>query len=127
MASKINTVGILWIILGVLSILGAAFVGLSGGAFLAGMKGAAGSTPSDAAPAAVMAGFMGIIAAACLIFGIVEIVAGMALRKHRSWARIVIIILSILNLFAFPLGTIVAIYSLVVLLSAEAKPAFAAG
>jgi len=124
MDSKINTVGILWIILGVLSILVAAFVGVSGGAFLAGMLGA---SDSNGPPAAVAAGFMGIIAAGFLVFGIVEIVAGLALRKHRSWARILIIILSILNLFSFPFGTIVGIYSLIVLLSAEAKPAFAAG
>ena len=125
MDGKINTVGILWIILGVLSILIAAFIGVTGGAFLAGIMGA--SSSSDAPPAAILAGFMGVIAVGFLVFGILEIVAGMALRKHRPWARIAIIILSILNLFSFPLGTIVGIYSLVVLLSAEAKPAFAAG
>src|SRR5438477_1678351 len=121
MDNKINTVGILWMVLGILSILGAIFMVISGGAFMAGsMHGT-----DQQAGGAIFAGIMWIIAAFVAVIGIIEFLAGSAPRKHRPWARVAIIVLSIINLFAFPIGTIVAIYSLVVLLSADAKPLFA--
>ena len=120
MDSKINTVGILWMVLGILSILGAVFMVISGGAFMAGMKGT-----DQQAGGAIFAGVMWVIAAFVALIGIIEFLAGSALRKHRPWARIAIIVLSIINLLGFPIGTIVGIYSLVVLLSADAKPLFA--
>jgi hypothetical protein len=120
MDGKINIVGILWAILGALTILGGAMAGLGGGAFFAGMRG-----QDQQAAGAIFAGLMGIMAVFCVVLGIVEVMAGMALRKHRPWARIAIIILSIINLLGFPIGTIIGIYSLIVLLSAEAKPMFA--
>jgi uncharacterized membrane protein len=119
MDSKINTVGILWMVLGILTILGAVFMAVSGGAFMAGMH-----APDERAGGAIFASIMWIIAAFVLVIGIFEFLAGSALRKHRPWARIAIIVLSIINLFGFPIGTIVGIYSLVVLLSADAKPVF---
>jgi hypothetical protein len=124
MNDKINMVGIVWVVLGVLTCLGAGFVMLGGGAMLAGF--ASGGDHDAAVAGSMVAGFMGILAICILVMGIFEIVAGLALRKHRPWARIAIIILAILNILGFPIGTIVGIFSLIVLLSAEAKPVFAA-
>jgi hypothetical protein len=52
------------------------------------------------------------------------IIAGWGLLNRRPWARIVIIILSILALIRFPLGTIVGVYGLWVLLSSEGAAQF---
>ena len=54
------------------------------------------------------------------IISVPNIMAGWALIKHKSWGRILTIILSILNVFAFPLGTALGIYGLWGLFQPEA-------
>lgn len=49
-----------------------------------------------------------------------EIIAVWGLLAHAPWARILIIVLSILSLFRFPLGTVLAIYTLWVFVPAHA-------
>ena len=47
--------------------------------------------------------------------------AGIGLLQYRSWGRILAIIMSILILFKFPLGTAIAIYAFWVLFSEEGR------
>ena len=54
------------------------------------------------------------------IISVPNILAGWALIKHKSWGRILTIILSILNLPALPLGTALGVYGLWVLFQPEA-------
>ncbi len=54
------------------------------------------------------------------IISVPNILPGWALIKHKSWGRILAIILSILNIFAFPLGTALGVYGLWVLFQPEA-------
>ncbi len=56
-----------------------------------------------------------------------SILAGIGLLKRKAWARPLTLILSILALFNFPVGTIIAIYAFWVLLSDETTPLLAAG
>jgi hypothetical protein len=51
-------------------------------------------------------------------------VAGFGLFKHKSWARILAIILAILNLILFPIGTALGIYTLVIMFNEETKALF---
>ena len=53
------------------------------------------------------------------IISVPNILAGWALIKHKSWGRILTIILSILNLPALPLGTALGVYGLWVLFQPE--------
>jgi len=70
--------------------------------------------------AGLIFGTIGIIVLLIIaIVSIPNVLAGWALIKHRSWGRILTIVLSILNLFAFPLGTALGIYGLWVLLQPE--------
>jgi len=50
--------------------------------------------------------------------------AGYGLLKYKAWARILTIILSILNLIRFPIGTALGIYTLVIMFNEEAKVLF---
>jgi hypothetical protein len=50
--------------------------------------------------------------------------ASLALLNYRPWGRTAVIILSVLRLFAFPLGTIFGVYSLWALLNSETKDIF---
>jgi tRNA A-37 threonylcarbamoyl transferase component Bud32 len=54
-----------------------------------------------------------------------EVIAGIGLLKRRSWARILAIIIAILDLIHIPIGTAIGIYSLWVLLNDETARLFA--
>ena len=59
-----------------------------------------------------------------LVMSIPDIIAGIGLLERRPWARILGIILCILGLLHFPLGTIVGVYGLWVLFSPETEALF---
>ena len=52
------------------------------------------------------------------------IAAGYGLLNYKSWARILAIILAILNLILFPIGTALGIYTLVIMFNEETKALF---
>jgi fructose-specific phosphotransferase system IIC component len=55
---------------------------------------------------------------------IANFVAGVWVLQYKNWARILAIILAILNLILFPIGTILGIYTLWVLFNDETKTLF---
>lgn len=66
---------------------------------------------------------LSIIALIIIVFGILtavpSIIGGIFLLKFKEWSRILVIIISFINLINFPIGTAVGIYSLWVLLNKE--------
>ncbi len=52
---------------------------------------------------------------ALVIFSIPGLIAGFGLIRRRPWARILGIVMSIFNLFTFPHGTAIGVYSMIVL------------
>ena len=62
-----------------------------------------------------------LIGGLVLLLSIPGIIAGYGLLQYKSWARTLTIVLSILNLFHIPFGTIIGIYGLWVLLSSEGE------
>jgi len=54
-----------------------------------------------------------------------EVIAGIGLLKRKSWARILAIVLAILDLINIPIGTAIGIYALWVLLNDETARLFA--
>lgn len=71
---------------------------------------------------------LNIIANAVAIFftvlAIPGIIGGVGLLKRKEWARILVLILSVLNLFNFPVGTAVGVYSIWALVQPEAIAEF---
>jgi len=64
----------------------------------------------------------------CFVPGIAaDFAAGLGLLQYKSWARILAIILGILNLILFPIGTAVGIYTLIIMFNDEAKALFNGG
>lgn len=59
-----------------------------------------------------------------VVLSIPGILAGMGLFKRREWARILTLILSVLHLLSFPIGTAVGIYSIWALVQPENVEAF---
>lgn len=66
---------------------------------------------------------LSIIANVLIIFFTVlcipGIIAGIGLFKRKEWARILTLIISVLDLFNFPLGTAVGVYSIWALVQPE--------
>ena len=61
------------------------------------------------------------------IFAVPSIIAGAGMLKLKGWARILALVMGILNLFSIPIGTAVGIYSLWVLFQDDVEQAFASG
>lgn len=59
-----------------------------------------------------------------VILSIPGIIAGMGLLKRKEWARILTLVLSVLHLLSFPLGTAVGVYSIWALVQPENVEAF---
>ncbi len=60
-----------------------------------------------------------------IVFSLPGIVGGIGLLKYQGWARILVLILSFLDLLNFPIGTAVGIYSIWVLLNKKTEKLFA--
>jgi hypothetical protein len=60
-----------------------------------------------------------------VVLSVPGIVGGWGLLKYQSWARILVIILSLIDLLNVPIGTLVGGYSLWVLLQSETDKLFA--
>ena len=58
---------------------------------------------------------------------IANFLAGYGLLQYKNWARILAIILAIINLPLFPIGTAVGIYTLIIMFNNEAKSMFNGG
>jgi len=114
MDTHVRVVGWLWIINGLLSVLmaiiGLVIINLS---------------VVDTGVDALLASF-GVLC--FFIPGIIAYgLAGYGLLKYKSWARILAIILALLNLILFPIGTLIGIYTLWVMFNDEAEAFFEAG
>ena len=90
-----------------------------------GLVGASGD--ADAQFAIPVIGITGMaLVALTLALSVPGLVVGIGLVKFRPWARILGIVLSILDLIWVPLGTAIGAYGLFVLFSKDAEQLFAA-
>lgn len=65
-----------------------------------------------------------LIAVLFSALGLPGIIAGVGLLGHKHWGRILAIVIAILNLLSFPVGTLVSIYALMILLQDSANEYF---
>jgi hypothetical protein len=61
------------------------------------------------------------IASLLIILSVPGIVGGWGLLKYKSWARYLVMVLAILELFNIPIGTAIGVYSLWTLTQDEAE------
>lgn len=113
MATHLTIVAALHIAFGLLGVLGAfmilVFVGLPG--LFTGDLAIAGVTMG----VAVVLG--GIVGAASLA----GVIGGIGLLRRAEWARLVVLVVSVIQLINIPFGTILGAYSMWVLLSSETQ------
>src|SRR5262249_53347592 len=63
----------------------------------------------------------GVLGLGALCLAGLSIAAGVGLMQYQSWARAFAIIVAVLSLFHFPIGTVIGIYGFWVLLSKEGQ------
>jgi hypothetical protein len=117
MEKHITVVGAIHIALGTLGLLGAVivFVAVVGGGLISGDK-----------TAITITGIVGTaIAFFILLPSLPEIIGGIGLLYHKQWARFLVMVLSVLDLFNVPVGTVLGGYSLWVLVQDETAELFA--
>lgn len=65
-----------------------------------------------------------VLAIVFIIISIPGILAGLGLYKRKEWARVLTLVLSIIEVFSFPFGTAIGIYSIWALIQPETVSAF---
>ena len=99
--------------------------GLLGLLFFGGLAALVGWTQSEDAFAVPILGAIG--GALFLIFtlySLPELIAGIGLLRFRAWARVLMIVLSLVGIAEFPIGTGLSVYGLWVLLSQDGTALF---
>jgi len=124
METHVRVLGYLYVVMSGLGILAGLILLLVMGG-VAGILGSA-VPDGDGAVAGSVVGLIGLIVAVIIVaVSLPGLAAGIGLLQHRSWARILAIIVSVLNLLSIPVGTAIGIYGLWVLLSVDAQRIFA--
>ena len=116
MKEHVKIVAALRIGMSMLILVGAAvvFVSVVGGGLLSGDRDAIRIT-----------GIVGTLIAAFLtLLAVPGIIAGIGLLRRRNWARILALVLSVFDLLAFPIGTIIGVYSIWILVQREVEVLF---
>jgi hypothetical protein len=107
-----------------------ALVGIAGLALMAGALVIARTNPVDA-PSSLAAGVtafsMGVLAVLALLWGVLHLWLGAAMRRYRPWARLAALGLAVINLVLFPFGTALGGYACWVLLTEEGRRLFDGG
>jgi hypothetical protein len=124
MGTHVKVLGALNIAFGAMGICSALMLGfIFGGA--ARVVGASGD--ADAAVALPIIGITGIALVVFLVvWSLPGLIIGIGLLRLRPWARIGGIVVSLLSLIVFPLGTILGVYGLWVLFSKDTERLFTA-
>ena len=113
MQQHITILGWLYIVFGGLSLLAAGFVLL--------VMGGVGLITGDARQAALLSGIGLFIAVIIAVLSVPGIIAGWGLLTHKSWSRLLAIVLGALNILSFPVGTLVGVYAIWVLTQSESE------
>lgn len=125
METHVKVLGVLNIILGGMGVMAALIILLIFGG-TAGIVGAtAHGDPEARFVVPLLSAIGGGLFFLIIALSVPGIIAGIGLLKFRPWARILTIILSVLNLLHIPFGTAVGIYGLWVLLSRDTERLFA--
>ena len=121
MEQHVDLVGALNIGLGALILMIAViiFIVVAGGGLIAGLA------SGEMLPTTITLVVASAIAALLIVLSVPGIVGGVGLLKRKPWARILVLVMSFLNLLDFPLGTALGIYSIWVLMNDEAQVIFA--
>jgi hypothetical protein len=123
LTSHVRALAILQIVYASLGLLvGVGIFALFGG--LAAVVGFNSSSDESVVAVPILALIGGVVATLIIALSLPRLIAGIGLLKHRGWARILTMIVSVIGLIDFPVGTALGAYGLWVLLHRDAAPLF---
>ena len=112
-SEHIHLLGIIFVVWGGLSLL----FGFGMWIFFAGIGAFAGEKEAMA----VMLIIATIASGFSIVTGIAEVISGWGLLKKMSWSRVLTIIMAVINVISFPLGTALGVYAMWVLFKDESR------
>ena len=123
MKQHVTVVGALHIGYSAFQILGAivAFMFIVGAGLIGGLIAEEGIVVAIAATLGIL------IAVWTVLVSVPGIVGGIGLLKYKSWARYLVLVLAVLDLFNIPIGTAIGVYSIWVLAQDETAQLLASG
>lgn len=125
MSTHVKVLGVLFVAMGVLGLVGALFSSVAFG-LLAGAVGASGDEGAPLGSAVL--GATGLaLTVALVLFSAPSIVCGWGLLQFRPWSRILAIVLAAIALLVFPYGTVFGVYALWVLFRKGTEAVFERG
>lgn len=123
MLTHVKVLGVLYLVMSGIGLLFSLliFFALGTAASIVGMS----ASPEDAAVAMPILGITGTaLSVLLLLLSLPGLVTGWGLLKLRPWARILGIVLAVISLLNFPIGTAIGVYGLWVLLTKETEKLF---
>jgi len=124
MAAQVDFLGILFVVWGLLTALvGVSTLALGVGA-AALITSAGRGTGGGQMAAGVLAVVFVVLALIAIAWGAAHVVIGVPLRRHRTWARLMALMIASVDLLLLPFGTALGVYALWVLLSEGGKELF---
>ena len=123
MDKHVNITGIGWIVFGAMGLIAGIIVAMAllGTGMIVGI---AGGIEDSEVPIGILSIIGILVGGGLIIFSIPDMIAGIGLLKYKEWARILTLVLSIINLINIPFGTIIGGYSLWVLFNKDTIPLF---
>ena len=124
----IQIIGVVEVVLGIVGLLGSAFVGFFA-AFIPALmaEGVIDSTDGELTSETIgvfLAVFLGFIAIVIVIFSIAAILSGIKLMQYKNSGRMGTMIIGAFSLFLVPVGTIFGVAALYILTKPEVEPLF---
>ena len=117
MEKHIDVIGALWIVWGA--------IGVLFGLFILGILFGISFIPDMGYEAPIILRTVGLgVGIFFVVLSAPEVIAGIGLLKRKEWGRVLVLVEALLNLIVIPLGTILGIYSIVILLSDETVQLF---
>ena len=123
MAQHVKILGILHIVFSSLCILAGIIVLIVMGG-IAGIASTQDTSTDAQAALPILGGIGALVLVICLIIGLPGLIGGIGLLSYKPWARIVIIVLSALDLINIPIGTALGVYGFWVLLNRDTEALF---
>jgi hypothetical protein len=122
MESHVKILGVLRIVFGALGVL----IGLGIFAMFGGIAALVQMDGDDDAivPVTILGAVGGLVLILLLLLSVPGIIAGIGLLSFQPWARILTIVLSVLDLMNIPFGTVLGVYGLWVLFNADGTRLF---
>lgn len=117
MEKHIDVIGALWIVWGA--------IGVIFGLFILGILFGISFIPDMGYEAPVILRTVGLgVGLFFVVLSAPEVIAGIGLLKRQEWGRVLVLVEAFLNLIVIPFGTILGIYSMVILLNDETVQLF---